>query len=101
MNSTHRNHHYLCVVLFATALSASAEEPDAKAPSVCDQALDCAWGDGTFDDACAGFSAKMAAKAARYIAEHSQKNLALKQVDGRPSNRITHPCPDNQDRVGK
>jgi len=83
------------------SLSAHAADQNTIKPYVAEQAADCAWGDATFDDACAGYSAKMAAKAARYVAEHSPKNIIAKSASSRLANGISQQVPDSQDIVHK
>jgi hypothetical protein len=96
MNSTHRNSRYLFAALVAMSLSAQATDQGTNKPPVVEHAPDCAWGDATFDDACADYSAKMAAKAARYVAERSPKNIVAKSANG-----ISQKAPNSQDIVHK
>ncbi len=67
--------------VFIMPLSAHASDKDANKTDVAIQAPDCYWGDATFDEACTGFSAKMAANVARYIAEHSRNNMAYRSIN--------------------
>lgn len=86
MNSMHTRHCYLLVTLLAMSSPTLAADHDANKPNIADRAPDCAWGDATFDDACAGFSAKMAAKIARYVTEHSPKSIASKSANSGATN---------------
>jgi hypothetical protein len=74
---------YLLAALFTISLSAFAVDEPTSPPKPTDPASDRNWGDASFDDACTGFSAQIASRAAAIVAQNSARKAAFKPTDGK------------------